>query len=122
MSVASSQMSTKSRKEEILDEIRAEKQDKPEWDISQAGHDGKARDEQELLASRLANEVLDQYPNLKNVHSKQSVKVMLESEARKQLEEGGVYSGPMVATHKDHMKKEKVEASNLPYLHKNPAI
>jgi hypothetical protein len=41
MSVASSQMSTKSRKEEILDEIRAEQKEKPEWDISQAGHEGK---------------------------------------------------------------------------------
>jgi hypothetical protein len=66
--------------------------------------------------------VLEQYPNLKNVHSKQSVKVMLESEARKQLEQGGIYQGPTVATHKDHIKKEGVEASNLPYLHKNPAI
>jgi len=51
------------------------------------------------------------------------MKGLLEQEAKKQLlEEGGLYEGPKVITHKDHEKDGRVLASNLPYLHKNPAI
>lgn len=48
---------------------------------------------------------------------------MLENEAKRALlEQGGNYQGPKIALHKDHVQNTKVQASNLPYLHKNPAI
>ena len=124
MSVASSQMSQKSLREEVMDKIREEQKDKPvEWDSSTQAGNERIKDPEQMLASRLANEILEQNPQFKNVHSKMSMKGLLEKEAKKQLlEQGGAYQGPKVATHKEHEKNSKVQASNLPYLHKNPAI
>ena len=49
---------------------------------------------------------------------------MLMNEAKRQMAgNGGEYKGPIVATLKDREKNEKgPDPSNLPYLHKNPAI
>jgi len=44
---------------------------------------------EERLAAKLAKEVLLNNPNLKNVHSSQSIKKLLEKEARKQIDAGG---------------------------------
>ena len=63
---------------------------------------------------------MEEYPNLKNIHSKTSMQAMLEREAKKQM--GGEYQPPVVSTIKDHEMLQKVSASNLPYLHKTPAI
>lgn len=43
-----------------------------------------------------------------------SVRKMLEKEARKELE------GPMISTIK--YEKQQLDPSNLPYLHRNPAV
>lgn len=62
-------------------------------------------------------------PKLKGVHSNQSIKMLLEKEATRALmaANGGGYQGPVIATHLEKGEK-KADASNLPYLHKNPAI
>jgi len=119
-SVADSQMSTVSRKDEIMEEIRAEQAGKPEWDNYSQAESRKDRNAEELLASRLAKEILMENPNLKNVHSKTSMKVLLEKEAKKEI--GGNYVEPVIATHKNHEQITKINPSTLPYLHKNPAI
>ena len=64
MSVVSSQMSQKSLKNEVLDKIKEEQKGKqPEWDTStHADHEAKDYDPEKLLASRLANEILEQNP------------------------------------------------------------
>jgi len=36
--------------------------------------------------------------------------------------DGGDYSGPHVSTIVERGKKEGLDPSNLPYLHKNPAV
>ncbi len=101
-------MSTKSMKEEVMEEIQRDAAEKPNWDkYSQAGSEMKEFDPEKELASRLAQQVLEQNPNLKNVHSKTSMQAMLEKEAKKQLEQGG-YQGPLIATHNDHMKVDGV--------------
>ncbi len=45
---------------------------------------------------------------------------MLEVEAKKQLADEGVIYGPIVTKVKE--KDKMPDPSNLPYLHKNPAI
>ena len=66
--------------------------------------------------------MLEQNANLKGVHSKQSIRRILEKEAKRQLGEPGAYKGPVVSTIKEKERQEGPSASNLPYLHKNPAI
>jgi hypothetical protein len=46
----------------------------------------------------------------------------LEKEAKRVLLEGGEYKGPIVSTIKEKELKNGLNPSNLPYLHKNPAI
>jgi hypothetical protein len=118
-----SRMSKMSKKSELMDEIKREDKQKEDWDTS-TNADRQKKTVEERLASKLADQILENNPNLKGVHSKVSMKRMLEKEAAKQLIEndGGAYAGPKVATLKDHEMNKNVEASNLPYLHKNPAI
>ena len=112
-----------SKKSEIMDQIKKEDRQKEDWDTSTQPERKKQTAEQKL-ASRLADQILESNPNLKNIHSKTSMKKMLEAEASKQLAatSGGGYQGPRVATLKDHEMNNEIQASNLPYLHKNPAI
>lgn len=112
-----------SKKSEIMDQIKREEKEKENWDSSTIGERKKPTAE-EKLASKLADQIMEANPNLKNIHSKTSMKKMLEAEAARQLasSNGGVYEGPKVATIKDHQMNTDLLASNLPYLHKNPAI
>lgn len=112
-----------SRKSEIMDEIKRDDRRKEEWDASTQG-ERKKQTVEERLATKLADQILENNPNLKGIHSKTSMRKMLEKEATKQLidHDGGGYTGPLVATLKDHEMRRDIQASNLPYLHKNPAI
>jgi len=111
-----------SKKSEIMEEIKREEKQKEDWDTSTQA-DRKKLTAEEKLASRLADQILEANPNLKAVHSKVSMKKILENEAAKQLAAtGGAYQGPKVSTVKDHEMNTQIQASNLPYLHKNPAI
>lgn len=112
-----------SKRSELMDEIKREERQKEEWDTSTQAERKKPTFE-EKLASKLADQILESNPNLKGIHSKVSMKRMLEKEAARQLLEndGGGYQGPKVSTVKDHEMRRDIQASNLPYLHKNPAI
>jgi len=56
--------------------------EKPDWDAStNAGDENKKMDVEDLRASRLAKQILEQNPNLRGVHSKHSMKILLEQEA-----------------------------------------
>lgn len=110
-----------SKKSEIMEQIKREEREKEDWDTSTQG-DRKKPTAEEKLASKLADQILEANPNLRGIHSKVSMKKMLENEAARQLNSGGVYQGPKVSTVKDHQMNTDIQASNLPYLHKNPAI
>jgi hypothetical protein len=58
------------------------------------------------------------------VHSNQSIKKILEQEAKKQLllETGGVYKAPIQSTIIERGRLTKEDPSNLPYIHRNPAV
>jgi hypothetical protein len=69
--------------------------------------------------------VLRDNAKLRGVHSGASIKRILEKEAKKQLlleQGGGAYDGPIVSTHVEKGDRDPADPSNLPYLHKNPAI
>lgn len=113
-----------SKKSEIMSELkREEERKKDEWDSSTQA-ERKKQSIEEKLASKLADQILELNPNLKGIHSKTSMKRMLEKEAARQLisGDGGDYQGPKVAVVKDREMNRDIQASNLPYLHKNPAI
>lgn len=76
------------------------------------------------MASQIAAEVLKDNHKLRGVHSKDSIKKILEKEAQRQLKmaNGGEYLPPKVSVHVDRESLNKMDPSNLPYLHKNPAV
>ena len=77
------------------------------------------------MASKIAQEVLRDNPKIRQVHSGASIKVLLEKEAKKQMAiaaKGGEYKGPVIARIEEKGKTDKADPSNLPYLHKNPAV
>lgn len=59
---------------------------------------------------------------LRAIHSKESIKKILEKEAKKQLANGGEYPQPVVSRIEEKTTVNKADPSNLPYLHKNPAV
>ena len=77
---------------------------------------------EDKLAQKIAQEVLRDNAKLRGIHSGASIKHILEKEAKRQLQlEKVSIHEPKVAIHNTKGGKE-LEASNLPYLHKNPAI
>lgn len=73
-------------REEVMDQIKDELKEKPDWDAStNAGDEKNKMDLEDLIASWLAKQILEQNPNLKGVHSKHSMKMLLEQEAKKTL-------------------------------------
>jgi hypothetical protein len=58
------------------------------------------------------------------VHSIQSIKKILEKEAKRQLlqETGGVYNPPTMSRVIERGEVNRADPSNLPYLHKCPAV
>jgi len=69
--------------------------------------------------------VLRDNAKLRGIHSNNSIKVLLEKEAKKQIAvaaNGGQYTGPLIAVTQEKGNRDKADPSNLPYLHKNPAV
>ena len=111
---------------QILESIKEENAAKgEEWDRSTKAESQKMTDEDKMV-KRLADQVLQQNPKLRGIHSQGSIRKLLEKEAKKQLKAaqvaGGPYQGPVISTVKDREQKQGGDPSNLPYLHKNPAI
>ncbi len=114
--------SKKSLRSQVLEAIEEEGQNKAEWDGSVRGDKQTTEDR---IARRLANEVLRDNAKLRGVHSANSIKKLLEKEAKKQLlaNNGEPYKGPVVSIIKEkELNKDEIDPSYLPYLHKNPAI
>ena len=100
--------------------IASEKQG--QWDASTTASKAGAEDR---IAAKIASEVLRDNAKLRAVHSNQSIKLLLEREAKRQMQlalSGGDYKGPVISRIVEKEAKAPNNASNLPYLHKNPAI
>ena len=77
---------------------------------------------EERVANRLANEVLRDNAKLRGIHSGQSLQKLLMKEAKKQLMQDD-YKGPVIQVIREkELKEPGQDYSNLPYLHKNPAV
>jgi hypothetical protein len=74
------------------------------------------------MASKIAAEVLKDNQKLRGVHSKESIKKILEKEALKEMQRQGDYPHPVITKTVERERLDKKDPSNLPYLHKNPAV
>ena len=79
------------------------------------------------MAQQIASEVLKDNVKLRAVHSKDSIKAILEKEAKKQMQlnnpsNQGAYVEHVVNGVVRSVSVNKAEPSNLPYLHKHPAV
>jgi len=92
-----------------LSELKSHKS----WNKSVKSEEISATSE-ERVAKLVADEVLNNYPKFKSIHSNASVRKLLEQEAKKQMKE------PVISTIKE--EPAETDPSNLPYLHRNPAI
>lgn len=109
-----------SRMKDVKDREASSKKD---WDASTTGE--KKTSAEDRLASKIAQEVLRDNPKIRQVHSGASIKKLLEKEAKKQMAiaaNGGTYTGPIISRIEEKGAKDKHDPSNLPYLHKNPAV
>ena len=104
-------------------EAKKAEQQNSEWDRTTVVS-GVPRTVEEKLASKIANEMLKENPKLKGVHSNMSLKKILEKEAKRQLlaETGGEYNPPIISKVITHERNTRTDPSNLPYLHKCPAV
>jgi hypothetical protein len=68
--------------------------------------------------------MLKENSKLRGIHSNVSIKKIIEQEARRQLlaETGGVYKAPIVSKVVEKGTVNRADPSNLPYLHKCPAV
>lgn len=80
---------------------RREAAEKPEWNGSVTS-ESKRLSVEDKIATKIASEVLRDNAKLRGVHSKESIKHLLEREAKRQMAmaaKGGEYTGPVVAVH-----------------------
>jgi len=87
--------------------------EEPAWDTST---NPESKEDKYLKeAKKIADKILKEQPNLKNIHSNSSIRqLIMESLNAEPPKVTVVNEGPV--------KKNVIDASNLPYLHRNPAI
>ncbi len=95
---------------------------KPEWDAGSATSEARQKRAEDRMASKIAMEVLKDNSKLRGVHSKESIKKILEKEALKQMGLPTEYAQPVISRLVERSSLDKSDPSNLPYLHKNPAV
>jgi hypothetical protein len=67
-------------------EAKKEAEEKPEWDKSVTTEKRNKANAENRMASKIAMEVLKDNHKLRGVHSKESIKAILEKEALKQMQ------------------------------------
>lgn len=115
-SVQSQAKSIRSMADTIKDIREKELNEKPEWNKSVKASEKLTVEER--AAIQIADQVLENAPYLKGIHSKASIRKILEREAREQL---AAKAEPRVVTI-NQREPCPLDPSNLPYLHRNEAI
>ena len=98
---------------------------KPEWDqTTTTSQREKKTSVEDRVAAKIANEMLKDNQKLRGIHSNVSIKKIIEKEAKRQLldETGGKYPEPLVSKVVEKSRVNRNDPSNLPYLHKCPAV
>ena len=120
-----SRASQKSYISRVSEAKRREAEEKPEWNKSVTSEQRGKPSAEDRIANKIASEVLRDNAKLRGIHSNNSIKVLLEKEAKRQMllaAKGGEYQGPVIAVSNEKGQRDKADPSNLPYLHKNPAV
>ena len=78
-----------------MEQAKKENQNQ-DFDTGSLTSEARTKKLENQMAQRIASEVLANNPKLKGVHSKESIKKILEKEALKHMQEGGI-SEPVVA-------------------------
>lgn len=114
-------MSLKSR---VAEEKARDAAQQPEWDRSTNASKTVKKTAEERVAAKIANEMLKDNSKLRGVHSNVSIKKIIENEAKRQLlaDAMGDFKPPQVFNLKERGQINKQDPSNLPYLHKCPAV
>lgn len=97
-------------------EAQKQAENRPDWDKGSVTTEQRNKRAENQMASKIAMEVLKDNSKLKGIHSKQSMMKILEKEALKQMQ------GPVISTINEKQLVDRSDPSNLPYLHKNPAV
>lgn len=117
---AATGVSQKSYMKRMAEAKKAE--DKADWDNGSLTSEARNKRAEDRMASKIAAEVLKDNQKLRGIHSKESIKKILEKEALKQMQIPTEYPQPVVARTIERERIDRSDPSNLPYLHKNPAV
>uniref|UniRef100_A0A7S3FYT3 Uncharacterized protein n=1 Tax=Strombidium rassoulzadegani TaxID=1082188 RepID=A0A7S3FYT3_9SPIT len=111
-------------KSQVDQEVKKMEGSKGEWDRSTVASERQKQSVEEKVATRIANDILKDNQKLRGVHSNQSIKKILINEAKRQLlkEYGDSYNPPVMAKIVERGEVNRADPSNLPYLHKCPAV
>lgn len=99
--------------------------EKAEWDRSTKMSEAEQKTAEDRVAAKIVNDMMRDNKKLGAVHSKISMKKLLEKEAKRQLLEatnGGIYEPPVMSRIIERGTVNRKDPSNLPYLHKCPAV
>jgi len=125
-SVASESRSVASeRTGKSIQELKSklEAKEKKDWDQLSTTTKKNAVTVEERIAKHVADEILRNNYQFKHFHSNASIRKILEKEAQKHMEEGKGIRAPQIVSNKEYFaRKDMQDPSNLPYLHRNPAI
>ena len=114
-------VSKQSYAKRMADAKEREQEERPDWDASVTS-EKKIKSAEDRLASKIAAEVLKDNSKLRGIHSKESIKKILEKEALRQMQLQGEYAQPVISRIVEKQMIDRADPSNLPYLHKNPAV
>jgi beta-phosphoglucomutase-like phosphatase (HAD superfamily) len=73
-----------------------EKAEKADWDGTSINSEARHKKAEDRMAAKIATEVLSNNPKLRGVHSKESIKKILEKEAIRQMQQEGSYPAPNI--------------------------
>jgi len=102
---------------------KLESKEKKDWDNMSTTTKKNAVTVEERIAKHVADEILRNNTEFRHFHSNNSVRKILEREAKKHLEETKGIRAPEIVSNKEYFTRKDVQdPNNLPYLHRNPAI
>ena len=116
-SIRSQAKSIKSLADTVKEMNDKQKEGKADWDKSVKGAEKLTVEDK--AAIQIADQVLQNAPHLKGIHSKTSIRKILEREAKAQLMSK---EPPKIVTVKSYERCGNLDPSNLPYLHRNEAV
>lgn len=106
-----------------IQDLKAKQTEKKDWEKLSSTQTKKQATLEERIAKHVADEILRNNTQIRHVHSNNSIRKLLEREAKKHLESiKGVPEPKIVENNERLLRKNYDDPNTLPYLHRNPAI